>query len=259
MEAVTILLLGLAAICMTYFVIIILYTGPKGAFAPFWLVSAIGFCVLALVTHFINLYDLWRDIHPVVYVVFATVFAVPLSIFFINLFRVLGRMGASPKKPKKSPEVLIVLGAKVSGRRITKSLRKRLYKAEEYLKTYEDAVSIVSGGQGEGEEISEAEAMRDFLIGREIKADRIIMEDKSTTTKENLIFSYEIIKERFSIDAEKLIVTNNFHIYRAERLAKKIGISNIQGLAAPSDMILVVNYIFRECAALLKEKMLGNI
>lgn len=251
MEILTVILLSIAALCLIHFIIIIAYTSIKGAFAPFWLVFATGFAVLGALTEIFLRLDL---VFAVVILMIIT--AIPFTCFLILLSMVLSRMNA---KPRKKADVLIVLGAKVSGRRITKSLRKRLLKAEEYLKAHGDTVAIVSGGQGDGEDISEAEAMKEFLIHKGIVAERIVMEDKSTTTKENLAFSYEIIMTKYGEDVNKMIVTNNFHIFRAERLAKKLGINNISGLAAQSDPILIVNYVFRECAALVKEKMLGNI
>ena len=84
------------------------------------------------------------------------------------------------------------------------------------------------------------------------------MEDKSTTTNENLKYSYRIIKDRGD-DAKVLICSNNFHIFRAVKLAKHIGMKNVEGLAADSDNILLVSYMVRDSFAIFKEFLLGNI
>lgn len=84
---------------------------------------------------------------------------------------------------------LIVLGAQVDGKRITNSLQRRLDRAVKYLEEHPDTMVIVSGGRGKGEEIAEAEAMEGYLLEKGIEGMRIRKEDRSRTTKENLIFS----------------------------------------------------------------------
>lgn len=83
-----------------------------------------------------------------------------------------------------------------------------------------------------------------------IAEDRIIMEDKSTSTYENLKFTLEIIGDK---DAKIAIVTNNFHVYRAVLLGKYVGFKNVDGIAGDSDNRLLLNYMVREGLALFKE------
>lgn len=78
-------------------------------------------------------------------------------------------------------DYLIVLGAQVKGRKITDSLRRRLEKAQFYLVKHKDMKAIVSGGQGKGEEITEAEAMAEYLRFHGIVSERIFLEDQSKT------------------------------------------------------------------------------
>lgn len=89
-------------------------------------------------------------------------------------------------------DCIIVLGAQVKGKKITDSLKRRLDRAALYLKKYPGTRVIVSGGQGPGEEISEADAMAAYLIRSGIDRERIIREDKSTSTIENLRYSRNI-------------------------------------------------------------------
>ena len=110
-------------------------------------------------------------------------------------------------------DYIIVLGSKVNGTKPSYSLQYRIDKATEYLKSHEKTIAIVSGGQGKGEDISEALAMKQGLIKQNIAEDRIIMEDKSTSTDENITFSKPLIPA----DMKKgMIVTNDFHMFRAK-------------------------------------------
>lgn len=153
-------------------------------------------------------------------------------------------------KAADDADYIVVLGAQVRGERITKSLAKRLDAAYDYLIENEDTKVICTGGQGTGEDISEAFAEKRYLMEKGIAEDRIIMEDKSTSTYENLKFTLEIIGDK---DAKIAIVTNNFHVYRAVLLGKYVGFKNVDGIAGDSDNRLLLNYMVREGLALFKE------
>ncbi|WP_370458110.1 YdcF family protein [Bacillus sp. BPN334] len=86
-------------------------------------------------------------------------------------------------------DYIIVLGSKVNGTKPSYSLQYRIDKAAEYLQSHEKTIAIVSGGKGKGEDISEALAMKNGLMKLKIAEDRIIMEDKSTSTDENIKLS----------------------------------------------------------------------
>lgn len=98
--------------------------------------------------------------------------------------------------------------------------------------------------------------MRRYLTERGIPKERLILEETSTSTKENLEFSDALTgcgKKRTGI------LSNNFHVYRAVLLAQKLGYEHAEGIAAASDPLMQVHYVVREAAALLKEKLMGNI
>lgn len=130
---------------------------------------------------------------------------------------------ASTKKPQENT-TLIVLGCKVYGEHASRSLRERLDAALIYLEENPDSQCIVSGGMGEGEKISEAECMYRYLIKKGIHSSRIIKEDKSTSTRENLRFSKKIIEER-GLSKNIAIATSDYHQYRASKIAKTHGFS----------------------------------
>lgn len=160
------------------------------------------------------------------------------------------------QKGEPDLEYVIVLGAQVRGNTPSRALVKRLQTARDYLQENPDTKAVLSGGKGDGEHISEAEAMRIFLTEAGISEDRLILEDQSTTTQENLAFTAELIHSK---DAKVGIISNNFHIFRAVRLAEKQGYTKACGIAAPSDPIWQVHYMVREFFAILKEFALGNI
>lgn len=117
------------------------------------------------------------------------------------------------QKPEKNADYIVVLGARVNGTRVTLNLKYRLDVALDYLNENEGTKVVVSGGQGKGEEITEAKAMSDYLVKNGIKSDRIILEDRSKNTNENLKFSAELIGSK---EKKTVIVSNDFHIYRAK-------------------------------------------
>ena len=104
--------------------------------------------------------------------------------------------------------------------------------------------------------MTEAECMRRGLVQRGIDSARLILEDKSTSTKENLIFSSRLADVKNSRTG---LVTQNFHIYRSLKLARYQNYKNVFGIAAPSEAIYQPHFLVREGFALVKEKLVGNI
>ncbi len=157
-------------------------------------------------------------------------------------------------KTDDSPEApyLIVLGAGVNGTIPSLSLLNRLEAAKDYLDEYPQAVVIVSGGQGQGEDITEARCMNDWLIKNGIAPNRVIMEEKAVNTKENIRFSLDIIQSRGDDpEAKVAIVSSEYHLYRAKYMAKQLGAQPFGVAGKTSYPILRLNYFIREAAAVL--------
>lgn len=153
---------------------------------------------------------------------------------------------------KKKVEYVIVLGAGLRGEQLSLSLYYRLNKALEYLNYNIQAKVIVSGGQGPGEDITEAEAMKRFLLDKGIHKNRILTEDKSTSTFENLLYSKRILEREDGFNDRKImIITNDFHIFRAKLLASRLGFIPY-GAPAKSVDYLKPYYYFREYFAVIK-------
>ncbi len=143
-------------------------------------------------------------------------------------WRMASAMGTEPDEPA----TLIVLGCKVEGDRPSVALLRRVDTAADYLLAHPSVRVIVSGGQGPDELISEAEAMRRALVDRGVDEERILVEDRSTSTLENLTFSKEILTEN-GLGTSAIVVSEGYHMYRALRVADRVGL-DAQGLAAPS-------------------------
>ncbi|MFE8695853.1 YdcF family protein [Cytobacillus sp. FJAT-53684] len=174
---------------------------------------------------------------------------VPVIIISVIHIQIIKTANQSP--PANIP-YLIVLGAKVNGEEMSLSLLYRAKMALSYLEDNPKTVVIVTGGQGKGENITEAEALRRFFVENHIDETRILIEDRSTSTYENVKFT----KELYDID-EAVIVSNNFHLYRAATLANKVGINGYP-LAAETPKVVKATLFIREYAAVLKMKLLGT-
>lgn len=174
-------------------------------------------------------------------------------VFFLIMGTILS--SSASKKAEYNRDVLIVLGCAVRGDRVSLTLKYRLDAALEYLAHSPDTHVIVSGGKGDGENLSEAQAMKDYLTSHGIDPSLITMEDKSTSTWENFKFTREIMDERFP-DASAAFVTTAFHVYRAGRVAIMNGIE-AEGYAAKDVWYAAPNNYMRESIAITLYKIQG--
>jgi uncharacterized SAM-binding protein YcdF (DUF218 family) len=160
------------------------------------------------------------------------------------------------KKDLTEPDYIIVLGAGLWGNVPSLTLVQRLEASLDIINLHPNTKVILSGGKGSGETISEAEAMKKYLISKGISADRLIKEDKSTNTLENLSFSNKVIKDLTKKETLKVtIVTSNFHMYRAKLLASRVGLIP-QGYPSPTKIFMVPTYFVREYLAIIKSLIL---
>ncbi|WP_199092994.1 YdcF family protein [Sporosarcina sp. P1] len=141
----------------------------------------------------------------------------------------------------------IILGAKVNGEEPSLSLQYRLESAVEYATQYPHVQFVLSGGQGKDEDISEAEAMYRYLQEHGIEKDRLIIEDQSTSTYENLQFSQNIIPEVVGVT----IISSDYHLARARFLARQIGWESDVVVAKTPESVKA-KVAIRERLALLK-------
>lgn len=250
MNFLLLLVMTLSLLSILYYGIIIIYAGFGTSFSLFWLiVGVIGFGVsdgiFFMIEHDITLIPAFRML---VLALVTLGFVMIIVIEVILLYH-------SKKSGRKDLDYIIILGAQVRGTKITRSLKRRLDTALYYLKDNPNTIVIASGGQGKNEAISEAEAMMGYLCEHGILKNRILKEERSRNTFENVLYSKALVNPDSSVG----IVTNGFHLYRSMRLAKKQELGEVYGIAAPTDKILAVNYYIREAIGVLKDKMVGNI
>lgn len=158
-------------------------------------------------------------------------------------------------QPTLPVDAVIVLGAGVNGKTPSAALRSRIDAAAEYIDLYGhgDVPIVLSGGQGSGEDISEAACMfRVLQPGREDTL--FLLEDRSTSTAENFAYSKALLEE-YGLDTENsviAVVTNDFHIYRSRLIAEREGLTTIGVPAELPWWWLTANYYLREAFALVK-------
>lgn len=151
-------------------------------------------------------------------------------------------------------DFMIVLGAGLYGDKLSSALKRRLDQAIIYANKYPDVLIVVSGGQGYHETVSEAYAMKQYLIKKQIKESRIMMEDKSTSTYTNFLYTKQLLKEKMST---VMITTCDFHMYRSCRIAKHLGFIPYKN-PAKSTKLKCIKYYIRECFCILKNWILST-
>lgn len=151
-------------------------------------------------------------------------------------------------KKKRNADYIVVLGAGIIGDKVTPLLAARIEKGIELLRYNPNAVLIMSGGQGPGEDISESKAMAAYAASQGVDTEKIIMEQKSVSTQENLCFSRELMNKR---KPQIIIVTTAYHVFRALILAKQQGIRCV-GFGAKTKLYFTLNAFIREFVGYLK-------
>jgi len=155
---------------------------------------------------------------------------------------------------------VVVLGARVIGTTPAHSLSARIDATYTYLTDHPDTVAILSGGQGEDEDISEAQCMFDQLTAMGIDGDRLWLEEEATSTWENFTFSLKLIEAKTGSRPERIgILTSEYHLYRASLLAKDCGIETVGIPAQTTHFTLGLNNFLREVAGVWHYLILGGL
>jgi uncharacterized SAM-binding protein YcdF (DUF218 family) len=144
---------------------------------------------------------------------------------------------------------VIVLGCRVREDGPSLILSERITAAHRYLTDNPDKICILSGGKGNDEPLSEAQCMFNCLVDMGIEPERLIVEDKSTSTYENLLFSSKIISEK-GLCERITVITNDFHMCRAMLISKKLNLDAYR-FPAPTNIIFYPTYFVREICGLV--------
>lgn len=190
---------------------------------------------------------------------------------FVKIFLCIGLVGfigieaviiSYPKHNKKNADYILVLGAGLKeGTMPTEILRNRLDVAVECIEKNNNSYIVVSGGQGEDEDIPEANAMSEYLQDKGVSKEKIIIEDQSRNTNQNFKFSKEKIEEHSNKSLDKvnvIIVTTDFHAFRSSILAKKNGYVNFDNNSSSTVWYLIPITYTREAFAIVKSVIFDN-
>lgn len=155
------------------------------------------------------------------------------------------------KSRAKGQKAVIVLGCSVKGDKPSLSLIKRVDAAADFLKNNPKSIAVLSGGQGADELISEAECMKQLLTRQGIAENRLLLEDKSTTTDENIRFSKEILDSLQISDCA--IATSEYHQLRAGMICRRYGIT-AHAQSSKTKLTILPTFLLREIFAITKEQ-----
>ena len=244
------LLCLVAGILCTLYGITVMLVNSGSKFFCVWYAGGICFLLLSL---FIRK-NLFAKLPKAVNALLAV--CVSLGIIFVLLTQGMVVTGFMDQG-KENLDYIIVLGSQVKPSGPAVVTRLRLNRAYEYAVNNPETVIIVSGGQGTNEPATEASVMKEYLISKGIDESRIIAEDKSTNTSENLQFSMALVDGLQ--DSSVGIVSSEFHIFRALAIAKKCGYTDTYGIPASSVRLYLPNNMLRESIGILKDFLMGNL
>ncbi len=234
--------------CLAYCVVIFrIRSGSR--FYLIWAFGGVCLLGIALVLYF----GIWDRIPFMLRRIFGITVLAGVVLFVIVEGCIISRFH---DKGKENLDYIIVLGAQMKPAGPSAVLQFRLDAAYDYLLENEDTICVVSGGQGSNEPCTEAEGMYRYLTDKGIAPERIIREDRSTDTSENIAYSRELIGRT---DVSVGIVTNNFHVFRGVHLAKAAGFKDVCGISARSNVYFQLNNMVREFFGIMKDLVCGNL
>ena len=218
--------------------------------------SALLLCLLAVVLAFYGLLRRWDTKAARVLQILAAVGLAAGLVLFTVMEIPVWRDGRSDENT--DAPYIIVLGAAVHGTTPSLSMVERTDAALAWLEEHPDGIAVVSGGQGAGEDISEAEAMYDYLTARGIAPERVLMETLSTNSYENLLFSLRVIADNGGDPNGRVAVcSSEYHLSRLCLIARELGFEPVRVAGHTAHITLRLNYAVREAFALWKCRLFG--
>lgn len=254
-KVIRILLNVAGTLCFLYYILVAFVAGLIHTSILFiWLIAGGGCYLLSAlfpwVVRTVKRWKLWIKI------LVAAPICLCLLLFCIGEIAIL--TGFASNAPDNDADYLIVLGAKVNpDGRPSLTLQKRIDAAYEYLAEHPDTIVIASGGHGSDEPMSEASCIAGELIKLGISSDRILLEDRSTDTAENIQYSKLLMED--SPDKTVLVLSNDFHCFRASGIARRHLEADVGHVAADSVFFLLPHYMVREFAGLTVDLLQGNM
>ena len=200
-----------------------------------------------------SFWSVWKKSVKIIVSVFASL---GVLVAIINLCFILNPKIADIEE--HSDYVILLGGGIDKNGTLPKSVINRVEKTSEYMKKNREAICVVTGGTLKWLPYSEAPELKRQLVLRGVDANRILVEDKALDTIQNFQFSCEIIAKNQGVNksdilkSQVVVVTNRFHLRRAERLAHRMGFENIKGIPAQTPIILIPMSYVREICAYVK-------
>ena len=242
------ILLGLGILCLLYCLYIFLFVSFGTWFFMVW---GIGGLVL-LVWGGLLIGQKTEEIPRWFKVCWGLLVGISLAVLIVVEGLIFTEFGA---RAQPGADYCIILGAQMKTSGPSDVLKRRLDRALVYLRENPETLVIVSGCQGSNEPVSEARGMYDYLVGAGIAPERIMLEEASRNTCENLEFSGRLLNRQ---ENSVVLVTNNFHMFRALRLADGAGYAHVQGQAASSYPWMLPNNLLREFMGVVKDFFAGH-
>ena len=241
-------LLLTAAVLVVLAILLMLVPGFR--FSIMLCLAAAALCVL--------IYFLLRSDSPIAHktcIVLYAVLTVGIVAAGITSFFIL--QAAHPSETSACRYV-VVLGAGVNGTEPSLTLQERINATYTYLSKNPEAIAVLSGGQGEHEDITEAACMYRELTDMGIRPEQLLMEEAATSTMENLQFSLELLEAQTGSRPNRIgIISSEYHLFRATQFAKDLGVEAVGIPAKTTWLPLRVNYYLREVAAVWKYLVFG--
>ena len=240
----------LAAVCFAWFALPLTLSVSLNIGNVTGLVVSVLLFLYGLWMPWVNkIFAKWR-VHKVFKWLYRSILGVIAVIALLVVIESACMIVAANKEPEQGATV-VVLGCRVYGERASLSMAERLDAAYEYLTEYPESKCVLSGGQGDGENITEAECMYRYLVDKGIEASRLYKEEASATTRENLLFSEQLI-EKQGLNPEIAIATSEYHMYRAGMIANALDIS-WSAVPGKTAFWLFPTYYVRELYGILYE------
>lgn len=228
------------------------FLGTIFGFSIVWFWLGIFFIVLFLMRRF----STWKFIKKRVKVVLASGVSVFAVIAIVNLCLI-----THPRLSNGTEKVdyVILLGGGITkDARLTDSVQHRVEVCGEYVKNHPEAITVVTGGQGPFSPCPESDVLKPSLVACGVDENRILPEPKAKDTIQNFQYSVQVLSQATGKTVEEIlhspvaVVTSDFHIARAERLAKRMGFTNVYGVASKTPSLFVVNSYAREIFCYIK-------
>jgi len=247
----------LGSLCVIYYILVRIFCGD---IVSLWIWLVIGIALLLKSTACIlareyagtgikKVVKLLSDIYDAAFGLFLASF-----ICFL-VFVISGMTEKHTDIQLEGCDVCLILGAAVYDETPSPILEKRIDTAYKFLKENENAFAVCTGGIGSKASVSEAECIKRELVKKGISSDRLIIEDKSGTTAENMRFSLKLIPFEYDTIA---VITSGFHVSRAKLILSGLTNAHVIGIPSPGGGALLPHYIFREYVVFAVDVICGR-